>query len=86
MLYHTIIVHSSRTLQSSLLLQSPDTEKMGTFLANAPSSTVEESLQQTLIARLGLPHNALHSLVYQEIEHLNYTVELRVLAAGLEVQ
>ena len=28
----------------------------------APSSTVEESLQQTSIARSGSPHNALHSL------------------------
>ena len=61
--YDAIIVHSSCTLQSSLLLQSPDTVKMGTFLANSLSSTVEESLQQTSIARSGSPHNALHSLV-----------------------
>ena len=62
-LYHTIIVHSSCTLQSSLLLHSPDTVKMGMFLANSLYSTVEENLQQTSITRSGSPHNALHSLV-----------------------
>ena len=62
-LYDAIIVHSSRTLQSSLLLQSPDTVKMGTFLANSVSSTVEETLRQTSIARSGSPRNALYSLV-----------------------
>ena len=62
-LYDAIIVHSSHTLQFSLLLQSPDTVKMGTFLANSVSSTVEESLRQTSIARSGLPRNVLHSLV-----------------------
>jgi len=34
----------------------------------APSPTVEESLQHTLIARLGSPHNALHSLVATYLE------------------
>ena len=62
-MYDAIIVHSSRTLKFSLLLQSTDTVKMGTFLANSLSTTVEESLQQTLIARSGSPHNVLHSLV-----------------------
>ena len=62
-MYDAIIVHSSRTLKFSLLLQSTDTVKMGMFLANSLSTTVEESLQQTSIARSGSPHNVLHSLV-----------------------
>ena len=41
----------------------------------ALSSTVEESLQQTSIARSGLPHNALHYLVYiTETRHILYTI------------
>ena len=36
----------------------------------ASFSTVEESLQQTSVARSGSPHNALHSLVYLYIQML----------------